>query len=70
MIEKNVEESKEIFEVKARNRFLSKVYLWMTAALAISGGTAFVASNYEPLMGILFGIRDWALCFCSLRNCF
>jgi len=46
MFEKNAEESKEIFEVKARNRFLSKVYLWMTAALAISGGNAFGGFNY------------------------
>ncbi len=68
MFEKNVEESKEIFEVRARNRFLSKVYLWMTAALAISGGTAFVASNYEPLMGILFWHKGLGFMFLFLAE--
>lgn len=68
MFEKNVEESKEIFEVRAKNRFLSKVYLWMTAALAISGGTAFVASNYEPLMGILFWHKGLGFMFLFLAE--
>lgn len=68
MFEKNVEESKEIFEVRARNRFLSKVYLWMTVALAISGGTAFIASNYEPLMGILFWHKGLGFMFLFLAE--
>lgn len=52
---RNVREMKDFSEVKSKNRFLSKVYLWMTLALLISGGTAFFASQSANLIQALFG---------------
>ncbi len=52
---KKIGESREFSEVRAKNRFLSKVYWWMTAALAISAGVAFFASTSPFVVNLLFG---------------
>ena len=64
------EETKEILEVRVRNRFLSKVYLWMTAALAISGVTALAVSMNDQLTGIIFGNRGIGFMILCLAEVF
>lgn len=54
---KSLIEKKEISEIKERNRFLSRVYLWMTLALLISGGVAFAVSEIPSAVQFLFGYR-------------
>jgi len=43
--------------VAAQNTLLRKVYLWMTAALAITGFTAFTVANNPALLQMIFGSR-------------
>ena len=38
-----------------QQRFMVRVYNWMTAGLAITGFMAFYVSNNETIMGIIFG---------------
>ena len=54
---KELKMTKEVSEIKERNRFLSRVYLWMTAALVISGGVAFTVSVSPQVVQFLFGYR-------------
>ena len=49
------ERVKEVTELVAHNRFLAKVYLWMTIALSISGVVAFAASRNLAIVNLLFG---------------
>ena len=44
----------DIAEIVTRNRFLSKVYLWMTLALSISGGVALLTANSPKMLATLF----------------
>ena len=44
--------SKEISQVKEQNKFITRVYAWMTAALSISGIFAYFTSQYLEAMGI------------------
>ena len=43
--------SKEISQVKEQNKFITRVYAWMTAALSISGIFAYFTSQYLEAMG-------------------
>ena len=43
--------------VEAQNTLLRKVYLWMTAALAITGFTAFTVASNPALLQMIFGSR-------------
>ncbi|CAI2718172.1 Bax inhibitor-1/YccA family protein [Nitrospina watsonii] len=38
-----------------QQRFMVRVYNWMTAGLAMTGGVAWLVSNTEPLMKLIFG---------------
>ena len=42
-------------EISERNKFLARVYGWMTAALALSGFTAYYTANNPVLIKIIFG---------------
>lgn len=64
---RNVREMNDVSEIKAKNRFLSKVYLWMTIALLISGGTAYVASKSINMIQAIFGgVGFWVLCIAEI----
>ena len=54
---KELKVRKDVSEVKERNRFLSKVYWWMTVALVISGAVAFAVSKTPAILQFLFGYR-------------
>lgn len=42
-------------EISERNKFLARVYGWMTAALALSGFTAYYTANNPTLIKMIFG---------------
>ena len=42
-------------EISERNKFLARVYGWMTAALALSGFTAYYTANNPVLIKMIFG---------------
>ncbi len=57
MVQNEIKNEKgfDIADVISKNRFLSKVYLWMTAALLISGGMAYMASQSDKMLTAIWG---------------